>query len=72
MKSLPEGYEVASGEPSAILAADTSIVNSGVSKFSKSWRLHFALDVFTLACHEFKTTRSLEWTFMGCWPEVRG
>ena len=39
-----------------MLAADASIVKSGVSNFSKSWRLHFALDIFTLASHEFKIT----------------
>jgi hypothetical protein len=39
-----------------VLAVDASVVNSGVSKFSKSWRLHFALDIFSLASHEFKIT----------------
>ena len=39
-----------------ILAVDGSVVNSGVSQFSKSWRLHFALDVFSLTSHEFKLT----------------
>ena len=39
-----------------ILAVDASDVNSGVSKFSKSWHLHFALDIFTLTSHEFKIT----------------
>jgi hypothetical protein len=39
-----------------VLAVDASIVNSGVSKFSKSWRLHFALDIFSLTSHEFKIT----------------
>jgi hypothetical protein len=41
-----------------VLAVDASDVNSGVSKFSKSWHLHFALDVFTLTSHEFKITDS--------------
>jgi hypothetical protein len=39
-----------------MLAADASAVRSGVSNFSKFWRLHFALDIFTLASHEFKIT----------------
>ena len=39
-----------------VLAVDASDVNSGVSKFSKSWHLHYALDVFTLSSHEFKIT----------------
>ena len=39
-----------------ILAADASDVNSGVSRFSKSWHLHFALDIFSLSSHEFKIT----------------
>jgi hypothetical protein len=39
-----------------VLAVDASDVNSGVSKFSKSWHLHFALDIFTLTSHEFKIT----------------
>ena len=39
-----------------VLAIDASDVNSGVSKFSKSWHLHFALDLFTLTSHEFKIT----------------
>jgi hypothetical protein len=39
-----------------LLAVDASVVNSGVSKFSKSWRLHFALDVFTLTSHEIRIT----------------
>jgi len=47
----PKGFE-----GYRMLAVDASIVNSGVSKFSKSWRLHFALDIFTLASHEFKIT----------------
>jgi hypothetical protein len=47
----PKGFE-----SYRMLAVDTSIVNSGVSNFSKSWRLHFALDVFTLTSHEFKIT----------------
>jgi hypothetical protein len=45
-----EGYRV--------LAVDASTVNSGVSKFSKSWKLHFALDLFSLSNHEFKITDS--------------
>lgn len=47
----PKGFE-----GYRMLAVDASCVNSGVSKFSKSWRLHFALDLFTLASHEFKIT----------------
>jgi hypothetical protein len=47
----PKGFE-----NYRMLAVDASVVNSGVSKFSKSWRLHFALDVLTLASHEFKIT----------------
>jgi hypothetical protein len=39
-----------------VLAVDASVVRSGVSKFSRSWRLHFALDVFSLASHEFRVT----------------
>jgi hypothetical protein len=39
-----------------VKAVDASDVNSGVSKFSKSWHLHYALDIFTLASHEFKIT----------------
>jgi len=39
-----------------VLAVDASDVNSGVSKFSTSWHLHFALDIFTLTSHEFKIT----------------
>jgi uncharacterized protein YegP (UPF0339 family) len=39
-----------------VLAVDASVVRSGVSKFSRSWRLHFALDIFSLASHEFKVT----------------
>ena len=39
-----------------MLAVDASRVRSGVSKFSKSWNLHFALDVFAMASHEFKMT----------------
>jgi hypothetical protein len=39
-----------------VLAVDASDVNSGVSKFSKSWHLHFALDIFSLTSHEFKIT----------------
>jgi len=39
-----------------LLAVDASRVSSGVSKFSKPWLLHFALDVFTLTSHEFKIT----------------
>jgi hypothetical protein len=39
-----------------VLAVDTSDVNSGVSKFSKSWHLHYALDVFALTSHEFAIT----------------
>jgi hypothetical protein len=39
-----------------LLAVDASIVKSGVSKFSKSWRLHFALDIFSLSSREFKIT----------------
>jgi hypothetical protein len=39
-----------------VLAADGSDVNSGVSQFSKSWHLHFVLDVFTLTSHEIKIT----------------
>ena len=39
-----------------VLAVDASDVNSGVSKFSKSWHLHYALDIFTLSSHEFKIT----------------
>ena len=39
-----------------MLAVDASDVNSGVSRFSKSWHLHFALDIFTLTSHEFKIT----------------
>ena len=39
-----------------VLAADASVVRSGVSKFGKSWRLHFALDVFSLTSHEFMVT----------------
>jgi hypothetical protein len=38
------------------LAVDASNVSSGVSKFSKSWRLHFALDIFSMASHEFMIT----------------
>ena len=41
-----------------VLAADASDVNSGVSKFSKSWHLHFALDIFSLSSHEFRITDS--------------
>ena len=39
-----------------VLAVDASDVNSGVSKFSKSWHLHFALEIFTLTSHEFRIT----------------
>jgi hypothetical protein len=39
-----------------VLAVDASDVNSGVSRFSKSWHLHFALEIFTLTSHEFKIT----------------
>jgi hypothetical protein len=39
-----------------VLAVDASDVNSGVSKFSKCWHLHFALEIFTLTSHEFKIT----------------
>ena len=39
-----------------ILAVDASDVNSGVSKFSKSWHLHFAFEIFTLTSHEYKIT----------------
>jgi len=39
-----------------VLAVDASDVNSGVAKFSKSWHLHFALDIFTLTSHELKIT----------------
>jgi hypothetical protein len=39
-----------------VLAADASDVNSGVSRFSKSWHLHFVLDIFTLTSHEFEIT----------------
>ena len=39
-----------------VLAVDATDVNSGVSKFSKSWHLHFALDIFTLTSHEFRIT----------------
>jgi len=39
-----------------VLAVDTSDVRSGVSNFSKSWHLHYALDLFTLASHEFTVT----------------
>jgi hypothetical protein len=39
-----------------VLAVDATVVNSGVSKFSKPWNLHFALDVFSLAGHEFQVT----------------
>ena len=41
-----------------VLAVDASDVNSGVAKFSKSWHLHFALDIFTMTSHEFKVTDS--------------
>jgi hypothetical protein len=43
-----EGYRV--------LAVDASKVCSGVSKFSASWNLHFAFEVFTMASHEYKIT----------------
>jgi hypothetical protein len=39
-----------------VLAVDASSVKSGVSKFSRLWRLHFALDIFTLTSREFKIT----------------
>jgi hypothetical protein len=39
-----------------VLAVDGSDMISGVSRFSKSWRLHFALEVFTLTSHEIKLT----------------
>ena len=43
-----EGYRV--------LAVDASDVNSGISRFAKRWHLHFALDIFTLACRQMKIT----------------
>jgi hypothetical protein len=43
-----EGYRV--------LAVDASRVCSGVSRFSASWNLHFALDIFAMASHEYKIT----------------
>jgi hypothetical protein len=39
-----------------MLAADASRVCSGVSKFGKTWNLHFALDIFSMSSHEFKIT----------------
>ena len=39
-----------------VKVVDASDVNSGVSKFSKSWHLHYAMDLFTLSSHEFKIT----------------
>ena len=41
-----------------ILAVDASDVKSGMSKFSATWHLHYALDVFTLTSHEMKLTES--------------
>ena len=43
-----EGYRV--------LAVDASTVCSGVSRFSTSWNLHFALDIFAMASHEYNVT----------------
>jgi hypothetical protein len=41
-----------------ILAVDAAVVNSGVSRFSKRWNLHFALDIFSLTGREFHITDS--------------
>jgi hypothetical protein len=43
-------------EAYSVKVVDASDVNSGVSKFSKSWHLHYAMDLFTLSSHEFKIT----------------
>ena len=47
----PEGFEAY-----RVLAVDASRVCSGVSRFSKRWNLHFALDLFAMASHEYKIT----------------
>ena len=41
-----------------IKAVDSSDVNSGVSTFSTSWHLHYALNLSNLSCDEFKITGS--------------